>query len=152
MLFVSIGEESYYRGLIYENLKRDLGTAPARIIDMVIFPAIQLWSDVQANLGTGTILFDFAWRSAMTFVFDSAYDEGGCPAGRRLAFSSEPILAWPDGFSPAADGFRSDPCRKALPKTQSVLHFHPWPIRKKLPSAISPTATTAPGRRTNAGS
>ncbi len=92
MLAVSIGEESYYRGFVYENLKQSLGTLSARALDMVLFPAIHVSSDLQSGLTTETILFNFTWRSLMTLVFDVAYDEEGLQAAVAVHFWSDFIL------------------------------------------------------------
>lgn len=50
MVAVSIGEESYYRGLVYEEAKRAFGTWPARVFDMLFFPAIHLPTDFRSGL------------------------------------------------------------------------------------------------------
>jgi hypothetical protein len=57
MLSVSIGDESHYRGIVYEEMKRAVGAAPARMADMIIFPLIHLPSD----LGSGPICVMAQW-------------------------------------------------------------------------------------------
>jgi len=92
MLATAIGEESYYRGVLYEEAKRSLGTWPARALDMVFFPALHLPSDIESGLKTETILFNFGWRSAMTMVFDIAKDKGGLPLAVAVHFWSDLVL------------------------------------------------------------
>ena len=92
MLAVSIGEESYYRGILYEEARRALGIWPARATDMILFPSIHLPTDILSGLRTETIVFNFAWRSAMTLVFDAAYDAGGLPLSVAAHFWSDLVL------------------------------------------------------------
>ena len=92
MLAVSVGEESYYRGILYEEAKRSLGTWPARAMDMILFPSIHLPTDILAGLKAETIIFNFGWRSAMTLVFDLAYDAGGLPLSVSTHFWSDLVL------------------------------------------------------------
>jgi membrane protease YdiL (CAAX protease family) len=92
MLSVAIGEESYYRGILYENVKRELGTIPARVFDMLFFPAIHIQSDIRSGTKTETMIFNFAWRSAMTLIFDVCYDTGGLERSTATHFWSDFIL------------------------------------------------------------
>lgn len=92
MLSTAIGEEAYYRGVIYEETRRAFGTWPARAVDMVFFPALHLQADLQSGFKTETILFNFFWRSAMTLAFDAAYDRGGLPLSVATHFLSDFIL------------------------------------------------------------
>ncbi|MBN1593608.1 MAG: CPBP family intramembrane metalloprotease [Candidatus Coatesbacteria bacterium] len=57
MLAVAIGEEAYYRGIVYKELKSAWGPAPARITDALLFPLIHLPGDLRAELKPSTIVF-----------------------------------------------------------------------------------------------
>jgi len=92
MLLVAIGEEAYYRGILYEESKRALGLWPARMMDMAVFPAIHLPGDIKSGFKPGTILFNYGWRAAMTLVYDAAYDEGDLPLSVAVHFWSDFIL------------------------------------------------------------
>lgn len=92
MLSTAIGEEVYYRGVVYEETTRALGRWRARVLDMFLFPALHLPSDLQAGFKTETILFNFCWRSAMTLVLDSAYDRGGLPLSVATHFWGDFVL------------------------------------------------------------
>jgi membrane protease YdiL (CAAX protease family) len=92
MLGVAIGEESYYRGIVYKELQSAWGRIPARIADALVFPLIHLPSDLQAGFKPSTVAFNFAWRSAMTLLFDVAYDRGGLPRSTALHYWSDVLL------------------------------------------------------------
>jgi membrane protease YdiL (CAAX protease family) len=92
MLAVAIGEEAYYRGIVYAGLKDAWGATPARISDMLLFPLIHLPGDLQAGFKPSTVVFNFAWRSAMTLLFDAAYDRGGLPRSVALHYWSDVLL------------------------------------------------------------
>jgi membrane protease YdiL (CAAX protease family) len=92
MLAISVGEEAYFRGVIYDNLKYRLGTGAAMAIDAVLFPLVHLTGDVQSGFKDTTIVFNFFWRSAMTLVFDAAYDKGGLPLAIGVHFWSDLLL------------------------------------------------------------
>jgi membrane protease YdiL (CAAX protease family) len=91
-LSTSIGEEAYYRGIIYNETRRAFGVWPARAIDMIFFPALHLPTDISAGLKKETILFNFGWRSVMTLIFDAANDKGGIPLAVAVHFWSDFIL------------------------------------------------------------
>jgi membrane protease YdiL (CAAX protease family) len=92
MFSVAIGEEAYYRGIVYAELKDAWGTVPARISDMLLFPLIHLPGDLKSGFKPSTVLFNFAWRSAMTLLFDAAYDRGGLPRSVALHYWSDVVL------------------------------------------------------------
>jgi membrane protease YdiL (CAAX protease family) len=92
MLGVAVGEESYYRGIVYRELQTAWGTVPARITDAILFPLIHLPGDQRAGLKPSTVAFNFAWRSVVTLLFDAAYDRGGLPRAVALHFWSDLLL------------------------------------------------------------
>lgn len=92
MLGVAIGEESYYRGIVYEELRSAWGPIPARIADALLFPLIHLPGDLQAGFKPSTVVFNFFWRSTMTLLFDVAYDSGGLPRSAALHYWSDVLL------------------------------------------------------------
>lgn len=89
MLAVSIGEEAYYRGVLYDQVRKAKGRRTAMILDALLFPLVHLPGDIQAGYKRNTIIFNFAWRSAMTLVFDAAYEKGGLPLSISAHFWSD---------------------------------------------------------------
>ena len=93
MLPIAIGEEAFYRGVVYERTLRAHGRSAARLLDAVLFPLVHLPNDVQRGFKPPTVAFNFAWRSAMTLAFDAAYDRGGLPLSVALHYWSNLLLA-----------------------------------------------------------
>ena len=92
MTLVAAGEEALYRGVIYEELRRALGSALAKTVDAMWFPLVHLGTDVRAGLPLHAILFNAGFRAAMTVVYDFAYDRGGLPLCAAAHFWSDLLL------------------------------------------------------------
>jgi len=80
----AVGEEALYRGVIYEELKVSLGSKRAKIIDMILFPAIHVPGDLARNKSSEEVINQFIMRSLSTLLFDYAYDRGGLPLSTAL--------------------------------------------------------------------
>ena len=92
MSLVGIGEEALFRGVIYEEIKTRSTVRTARIVDMLLFPLVHVPADVYADYSAATIVFQFFWRSGMTLVFDTAYDQGGLPLSAAVHMWSDVLL------------------------------------------------------------
>jgi len=89
----AIGEEAFYRGLVYERTLRAHGRPAARLLDAALFPLVHLPTDMQRGFKPPTVAFNVAWRSAMTPAFDATYDRGGLPLSVALHYWSNVLLA-----------------------------------------------------------
>lgn len=92
MSLVGIGEEALFRGVIYEEIKTRSTSRTARIVDMLLFPLVHVPADIYAGYSPGTIVFQYFWRSGMTLVFDTAYDQGGLPLSAAVHMWSDVAL------------------------------------------------------------
>jgi len=92
MSLVGIGEEALFRGVIYEEIKTRTTSKTARIVDMLIFPLVHVPADIYAGYSAATIVFQYFWRSGMTLVFDTAYDQGGLPLSAAVHMWSDVLL------------------------------------------------------------
>jgi membrane protease YdiL (CAAX protease family) len=92
MSLVGIGEEALFRGVIYEEIKTRTTSRTARIVDMLLFPAVHIPGDIYAGYSTGTVVFQYFWRSGMTLVFDTAYEQGGLPLSAAVHMWSDVLL------------------------------------------------------------
>ena len=92
MSLVGIGEEALFRGVIYEEIKTRATPRTAKIVDMLLFPLVHLPADISAGYSPGTIVFQYFWRSGMTLVFDTAYDQGGLPLSAAVHMWSDVLL------------------------------------------------------------
>jgi len=92
ILAISVGEEAYYRGVLYDAVQREYGRTTARVTDAILFPLVHLPTDISQGLKPETMVFNFAWRAAMTLVFDAAYDKGGLPLSIATHFWSDLVL------------------------------------------------------------
>jgi membrane protease YdiL (CAAX protease family) len=77
---VAIGEESLYRGFGYEEMKINIGSIPAKIMDPIIFSSIHVGQEIKAEIPLSSILLHFTFRSLVTIGLDWAYDNGGIGA------------------------------------------------------------------------
>jgi len=81
MLITGIGEETYYRGVVYRELKEQLGSGWAKALNAVLFPLFhlpqELWEIQQGEMSVGGAAAGFAVRSGITVLLDTAYDAGG---------------------------------------------------------------------------
>ena len=75
----AIGEEALYRGVVYEELRIEFGPKKAKMVDMILFPAIHVPFDIARSAPTEEIAGLFILRSLSTLLFDIAYDKGGLP-------------------------------------------------------------------------
>ena len=92
MSLVGIGEEALFRGVIYEEIKTRTNVRTARIVDMMLFPLVHVPADIYAGFSAATIVFQFFWRSGMTLVFDTAYDQGGIALSAAVHMWSDVLL------------------------------------------------------------
>jgi membrane protease YdiL (CAAX protease family) len=92
MSLVGIGEEALFRGVIYEEIKTITTPKTAKVVDMLLFPLVHIPSDIYAGYPAGTIVFQYLWRSGMTLVFDTAYDQGGLPLSAAVHMWSDVLL------------------------------------------------------------
>jgi membrane protease YdiL (CAAX protease family) len=92
MSLVAIGEESLYRGVLYQQIKDSSGVIPARAADMLIFPLIHLSTDLKNGFDNNILIFNFIYRSLMTLCFDIAYDKGGLPLSSAVHMWSDVML------------------------------------------------------------
>ena len=92
ILAISVGEEAFYRGVLYDSVQRGYGRITARVVDSILFPLVHLPVDISQGLKPETMIFNFAWRAAMTLVFDAAYDKGGLPLSIATHFWSDLVL------------------------------------------------------------
>lgn len=75
---VGIGEEAFYRGVIYEELVRAVGPGWAKVLDAgLIFPLIHVPQYVASGNSLPSILMMCGLISTSGLVFDFAYDAGG---------------------------------------------------------------------------
>jgi membrane protease YdiL (CAAX protease family) len=81
---VAVGEEALFRGVIYEEFKQSLGSKPAKLIDMILFPALHIAGDLALERSSDEVIGNFILRSFTTLLFDLAYDRGGLPASTAL--------------------------------------------------------------------
>lgn len=82
----AVGEEALYRGVLYEEYKLKWGPKKAKIIDMLVFPAIHVPGDIVKGSTFEEAADKFIFRSLSTLLFDFAYDKGGLPASTALHF------------------------------------------------------------------
>jgi|GEM_PF-2020310 len=81
---VAVGEEALFRGVIYEELKLSLGSKRAKLIDMILFPALHIAGDLALEHSSDEVMGNFILRSFSTLLFDLAYDRGGLPLSTAL--------------------------------------------------------------------
>ena len=97
---VGIGEETFYRGVLYEELSSAVGVSWAKVIDAaVLFPLIHVPQYILSGNSLSQILIMCGFISASTVVFDFAYDIGGLPL-------SSTVHMWLDFFYYTAMGFQ----------------------------------------------
>lgn len=86
MLATAIGEESYYRGILYEEAKRALGFWPARALDMIFFSgsASAVGYKIRIEDGNNSIQLRLAFRN--DFGVRPGQRPGGSASGGRSAF------------------------------------------------------------------
>ena len=81
MLVTGIGEEAYYRGVVYDRLREATSPAAAKAIDAVFFPLLHLPQELaeihQGEMSWQSAALNFAVRSGITLMLDFAYDAGG---------------------------------------------------------------------------
>lgn len=81
MLATGIGEESLYRGIVYQGLSDEIGAGWAKVIDALFFPLLHLPQEISmiesGEMGWGDAARNFAIRSGITLLLDTAYDRGG---------------------------------------------------------------------------
>ncbi len=81
MLITGIGEESWYRGTVYEQLSREIGTGWAKAADALIFSLVHLPQEIvlieSGEMTWGDALGQAALRSGITLLLNTAYDAGG---------------------------------------------------------------------------
>ncbi|NMC67912.1 MAG: CPBP family intramembrane metalloprotease [Spirochaetales bacterium] len=76
--FVAIGEESLFRGFIYEELGSSYNEWVAKISDMLIFPLFHVPSEIEFYQQNPEYFLNyFIRRSILTFYIDLMYDRGG---------------------------------------------------------------------------
>jgi membrane protease YdiL (CAAX protease family) len=102
-MLIAAGEESVFRGVIFEELRVAFGELPARLIDMVLFPTLHIFNWVSKGLTFEQILPQFLFLVLDAFLLDSAYLEGGLPASIAMHCwinTSNRLLDW--GFGSGA--------------------------------------------------
>lgn len=81
MLVTGIGEEAYYRGVVYDRLREATSPTAAKAIDAVFFPLLHLPQELaeihQGEMTWQSAALNFAVRSGITLMLDFAYDAGG---------------------------------------------------------------------------
>ncbi len=75
--FTSVGEESLFRGVGYEEMKCSIGIVPAKLIDSLGFSACHIPQEMQKGLSSSTIIFDYGIRALLGLGLQWAYDDGG---------------------------------------------------------------------------
>ena len=80
----AVGEEALYRGVVYEELRSSIGPTKAKLVDMLLFPAIHIPTDIVRGKSLVNIGIQFGIRLCTTLLFDLAYDRGGLPLSTAI--------------------------------------------------------------------
>jgi membrane protease YdiL (CAAX protease family) len=110
-VMTGIGEESYFRGTIYEELSHDIGTWPAKLIDSFYFTAChypQRWDEVVAS-DPGGVALGFGLSMLQGMWFEYIYDRRGLGPAVAAHAATDMILFFCDwlvqGGLPTNSGF-----------------------------------------------
>lgn len=83
--FVAIGEDSLFRGVLYEELGATYNQWVAKITDMIVFPLFHVPAEIEFYQENPGYFFNyFIRRALLTFIIDLTYDRGGL--SRSVAF------------------------------------------------------------------
>ncbi len=75
----AVGEESIFRGVLYEELKYHFGVWPARITDIVAFTGLHIVTDIVREQSAQFIIMHGIEVALSTLLYDIQYDRGGLP-------------------------------------------------------------------------
>ena len=75
--FTAIGEEAFFRGFEYEELKINLDLVPAKAVNAVSFSALHIPQEIAGGLELSDILIQAGFRAVLTLGLQWAYDDGG---------------------------------------------------------------------------